>query len=112
MDSSFLLYREYMKSYAIGKIVQYEDIKYSIPPRTECKYDFYFWSLNRWVCNEIIARIVTSTDETVSEIIRNFLQDLELWSNVSQNYKNKMDFAIACFEAKRILKIFSEGDSK
>ena len=38
MDSSFLLYREYMQSYAVGKIILYQDTNYSVPPVSECEY--------------------------------------------------------------------------
>lgn len=112
MDSSFLLYREYMQSYAVGKIILYQDTKYSVPPVSECEYEFFVWSLKRWVCNEIIARIIASEDGSVTEIIRSFIQELETFDQDSQIYTHKIYFSIAALEAKKILKIFSKGDSK
>lgn len=112
MDSSFLLYREYMNSYAIGKIILYQDAKYSVPPVSECKYEFFVWSLKRWVCNEIIAYIVASEDDSVTEIIQSFIQELESFSQGSRIYTHRVYFSIAALEAKNILKIFSKGDSK
>lgn len=112
MGSSFLLYREYMQSYAVGKIILYQDTKYSVPPVSECECAFYVWSLKRWVCNEIIARIIASEDGSVTEIIRSFIQELETFDQDSQIYTHKIYFSIAALEAKKILKIFSKGDSK
>ena len=112
MDSSCLLYREYMNSYAIGKIILYQDAKYSVPPVSECKYEFFVWSLKRWVCNEIIARIVESDNDSVTEVIRSFIRELESFDRDSQIYTHRIYFSIAALEAKNILKIFSKGDSK
>lgn len=112
MDSSFLLYREYMLSYAVGKIISYLDTKYSVPPASEHKYEFYVWSLKRWVCNETIARIIASEDSSVIEIIQSFIQELESFDRDSRIYTHKIYFSIAALEAKKILKIFSKGDSK
>lgn len=112
MDSSFLLYREYMLSYAVGKIISYLDTKYSVPPVSECKYEFYVWSLKRWVCNEAIARIIASEDGSIIEIIQSFIQELESFDRDSHIYTHKIYFSIAALEAKKILKIFSKGDSK
>lgn len=112
MDSSFLLYREYMQSYAVGKIISYLDTKYSAPPTSKCEYEFYVWSLKRWVCNEIIARIIASEDGSVTEIIQSFIQELEAFDQDSRIYTHKIYFSIAALEAKRILNIFSKGDSK
>ena len=112
MDSSFLLYREYMQSYAVGKIILYLDTKYSVPPVSKCEYAFYVWSLKRWVGNEIIARIIASEENSVTEIIQSFIQELESFDQNSQIYTHKIYFSIAALEAKQILKIFSKGDSK
>lgn len=112
MDSSFLLYREYMQSYAIGKIILYQDTLYSTPPVSECECEFFVWSLKRWVCNEIIARIVASEDDSVAEVIRSFIRELESFDQSSKIYTHKIYFSIAALEAKKILKIFSKGDSK
>ena len=112
MDSSFLLYREYMNSYAIGKIILYQAAKYSVPPVSECKYGLFVWSLKRWVCNEIIARIVESDNDSVTEVIQSFIQELESFSQGSRIYPHRVYFSIAALEAKNILKIFSKGDSK
>lgn len=112
MDSSFLLYREYMQSYAVGKIISYEDTKYSAPPTSKCEYEFFVWSLKRWVCNEAIARIIASEDGSVAEIIQSFIQELEEFDRDSQIYTHKIYFSIAALEAKQILKIFCKGDSK
>lgn len=112
MDSSFLLYREYMQSYAVGKIISYLDTKYSAPPASKCEYEFYVWSLKRWVCNEIIARIIASEDGSVTEIIQSFIQELEAIDRDSRIYTHKIYFSIAALEAKQVLKIFSKGDSK
>lgn len=112
MDSSFLLYREYMQSYAVGKIISYLDTKYSAPPASKCEYEFYVWSLKRWVCNEIIARIIASEDGSVTEIIQSFIQELEAYDRDSCIYTHKIYFSIAALEAKQVLKIFSKGDSK
>lgn len=112
MGSSFLLYREYMQSYAIGKIMLYQDTLYSTSPVSECECEFFVWSLKRWVCNEIIARIIASEDGSVTEIIRSFIQELESFGHGSQIYTHKIYFSIAALEAKKIMKIFSKGDSK
>ncbi len=112
MDSSFLLYREYMQNYAVGKIISYEDTKYSVPPTSKCEYEFYVWSLKRWVCNEAIARIIASEDGSVTEIIQSFIKELETFDQDSKIYTHKIYFSIAALEAKRILNIFSKGDSK
>ena len=112
MDSSFLLYRECMQSYAVGKIILYQDTKYPTPPVSECECEFFVWSLKRWVCNEIIARIVASEDGSVTEVIRSFIRELESFDRDSQIYTHKIYFSIAALEAKKILKIFSKGDSK
>ena len=112
MDSSFLLYREYMNSYAIGKIILYQDAKYSGPPVSECKDEFFVWSLKRWVCNEIIARIVESDNDSVTEVIQSFIQELESFSQGPRTYLHRVSFSIAKKKKKNILKIFSKGDSK
>lgn len=112
MDSSFLLYREYFQSYAIGKIILYEDTKYSVPPVSKCEYEFFVWSLKRWVCNEAIARIIASEEGSVSEIMESFIQELEAFDRSSNIYTHKIYFSIAALEARQILKIFSKGDSK
>lgn len=112
MGSSFLLYREYLQSYAVGKVISYMDDKYSVPPTSKCEYEFFVWSLKRWVCNEIIARIVASEDGSVAETIESFIQELEAFDQDSHIYTHKIYFSIAVLEAKRILKIFSKGDLK
>lgn len=106
MDSSFLLYREYMQSYAIGKVLQYEDIKYSKCPATKYEYEFYIWSLKRWVCNEIVAHITASQEDSVCKIIEQFSRDLRHWADMSTNLKNKLYFSIAAREADQIIEIF------
>ena len=112
MDSSFLLSREYLQSYAVGKIILYQDTKSPTPPVSECEYEFFVWSLKRWVCNEVIARIVASEDGSVTEVIRSFIRELESFDRDSRIYTHKIYFSIAALEAKKILEIFSKGDSK
>ena len=81
--------------------------EYLFPPkRTWPKREFYRRSYERWAANEILRRIKEKPNTSPVNIIQGFMEELDVFDDISDNWTSARIFRTAREIASDILKLF------